>query len=527
MKKESLMDKFVKKDYNNELELVLEQKDFEEDVQSNLLSLLYKIETSYKDYETVKKDVETKEEYIKDFINVIKSDCKSIKLVRMEANKSKIYPNTTFYVDKKNGEIECYPIERKLLYTIWKISKKDIMIKENYYIIDIVLSDLLSAGNTIQKVEPLRDFNGYSWTTLNTEIESPAHNLIYQNLRILLGNNFLENWVYVTNTEKDYYKLFLKKLECDYGNENAKNLEELIVKLAIFLELKFSKFKLESFWKDKEEIEKELKMLNNKQEYVEEITKRKLSLLDEIKDIDSKLNDKKLLQEEYIKRNESLPLNKKIFSMRVLSNIMVEERDKIYKKIDDLNFILKPKNFVKHIQELEAKDQYLKYLEIDDKNTEIDKALLEFQEVFLKCFYKKIEKASTKQEIVLTIYQFRYYLLLPFNIEKNVIEKVNDNKDIEKILKENLNAILEKAKNLKAIFEVCKNSEYEYEIWKNIFQLRVIKLEDLSLKLTKDNGKYFMQVFDEDAFEEKTQIFVDKVVNEKQIKFNKKIKLFE
>ena len=128
---------------------------------------------------------------------------------------------------------------------------------------------------------------------------------------------------------------------------------------------------------------------------------------------------------------------------------------------------------------------------------------------------------------MLTIYQFRYYLLLPFNIEKNVIEKVNDNKDIEKILKENLNALLEKAKNLKAIFEVCKNSEYEYEIWKNIFQLRVIKLEDLSLKLTKDNGKYFMQVFDEDAFEEKTQIFVDKVVNEKQIKFNKKIKLFE
>ena len=51
MKKESLMDKFVKKDYNNELELVLEQKKFEENVQSMLLSILYKIETSYKDYE--------------------------------------------------------------------------------------------------------------------------------------------------------------------------------------------------------------------------------------------------------------------------------------------------------------------------------------------------------------------------------------------------------------------------------------------------------------------------------------------
>ena len=64
MKKQSFMEKLVKKDYNNELEKKLEQKTFEENVQSNLLSILYKIETAYKDYETVKRDVETKEEYI-------------------------------------------------------------------------------------------------------------------------------------------------------------------------------------------------------------------------------------------------------------------------------------------------------------------------------------------------------------------------------------------------------------------------------------------------------------------------------
>ena len=61
MKKQSFMEKLVKKDYNNELEKKLEQKTFEENVQSNLLSILYKIETAYKDYETVKRDVETKE----------------------------------------------------------------------------------------------------------------------------------------------------------------------------------------------------------------------------------------------------------------------------------------------------------------------------------------------------------------------------------------------------------------------------------------------------------------------------------
>ena len=71
MKKQSFMEKLVKKDYNNELEKKLEQKTFEENVQSNLLSILYKIETAYKDYETVKRDVETKEEYIEKVSNML------------------------------------------------------------------------------------------------------------------------------------------------------------------------------------------------------------------------------------------------------------------------------------------------------------------------------------------------------------------------------------------------------------------------------------------------------------------------
>ena len=527
MKKESLMDKFVKKDYNNELELVLEQKKFEENVQSMLLSILYKIETSYKDYETVKKDVETKEEYIKEFIEIVKDYCKSIKLVKMEASKSKIYPNTTFYVDKKNGEIECYPIERKLLYTIWKISKKESLIKEKYYIINVVLSDLLSAGNTIQKVEPLRDFNGYSWTTLNTEIESPAHNLIYQILRILLGNAFLEDWVYLKNAQKDYYSEFLFNLQNKYGKENANEFVELIIKLAVILDMRFNRKNLQNFFYDKDNIENELQIMDDKQSYVSEITKRKMNLLEEIKDIDNKLNNKDLLQKEYIKRNEELPLDKKIFSMRVLSNTMLKERAEIYKKIEELNNIMKPKSFVKHVQELEEKDNYLKYLEIEDVYQETEKTLLDFQKIFLEFLKMKIEKVSNKQEIIELIYQIRYYVLLPFDGQYNVIEKIENMEECKNLLKEILNGVIRKAKETKAIQEITKSSEYEYEIWKNILQLRVIKLEDLSLKITKDKEKYFMQIFDEGAFEEKMQIFTNEKINEKQIKFNRKIKLFE
>ena len=46
--------------------------------------------------------------------------------------------------------------------------------------------------------------------------------------------------------------------------------------------------------------------------------------------ISAGLNDKKLMQEEYKIRNEKLPLEKKIFSVRVLSDIMIREREKYF-----------------------------------------------------------------------------------------------------------------------------------------------------------------------------------------------------
>ena len=48
-RKKKIIEKIVKKNYNNELEEILENKHFEEYVKSTLLSILYKIEASYKD----------------------------------------------------------------------------------------------------------------------------------------------------------------------------------------------------------------------------------------------------------------------------------------------------------------------------------------------------------------------------------------------------------------------------------------------------------------------------------------------
>ena len=102
LQKRNILDKIVKKNYNNELEEVLETKHFDEIVQSTLLGIMYKIEAAYKDLETVKKDVQTKEEYISNLIEIIKNECNSIKIIKMSDEENKIPNNKTYIVDKKN-----------------------------------------------------------------------------------------------------------------------------------------------------------------------------------------------------------------------------------------------------------------------------------------------------------------------------------------------------------------------------------------------------------------------------------------
>ena len=81
-KNDNFLEKIVKKDYNDKLEKILEKKAFAEDTKSILLNILYKIETSYKDYKKVKQNVETKEEIIEEIIEIIQNECQEIKLVK-------------------------------------------------------------------------------------------------------------------------------------------------------------------------------------------------------------------------------------------------------------------------------------------------------------------------------------------------------------------------------------------------------------------------------------------------------------
>lgn len=523
IKKDNFLDKIVKKDYNNQIEEVLENKKFDESVKNLLLSILYKIEASYKDYKTVKRDVKTKEEYIENIINIIKNDCNMIKTVKNDSEESEILQNRTFLVDKKAKEIICFPIERKLLYCISKISKKNEIINDKYFIINKTLSNTINIGNSIDTVEVLRDFNGWSWTTIPAEIESIEHNLIYQNLNILVGNQFLNNWIKDDDYIIDYLEEFINTMELYYGEENSTEFINLLNKLSFLLDIKVNEIEKNNFKKEKKEVEKSLDKIENKEQYILDITKQKKDATDKFNKLDMTINNKELLEKEYIKRNKELPLKKKIFSMRVLSEILSKEKQEILKEIEEYNELIKPQNYIKTKEELNKKLEYLKLLDIRNKDAEIKRMIINLQRIFLKCFNIKIEKSNTKSDIIELMYLFRYYNLLPYN-KKDYIFK---SKDIKRELTNTEKSLIRKAIDEKAILQFSANKELNYIITKNIFKVRIISLEELYVKVTKEKDKFYLQIFDENIFEEKIEIEKENISKKDfQIKLNKKIKLF-
>lgn len=432
-KTDKFLDKIVKKDYNNELEKVLEKKAFDENTKSLLLGILYKIETAYSDYETVKSDVKSKEDFIQAIIDSIQNDCERIKVVKLNSVESEMLGNKTFLVEKEKKRIICYPMERKLLYCIAKISKKEKIIKNNYPIIDKTLTDLINVGNSIDTVEPMRDFNGYSWTTIPTEIESIFHNLIYQNIRILIGHQFLDNWIKNSEYIIDYMELFENKLEEKYGIQKKEELMELLKEISVLLAIRYNSKLKSKLQKEKKELDFKLEKIRDNQNFVQEITKEKRELTNEIKRMDETLNDKQMLQEEYEKRNKNLALEEKIFSIRILSQLMAEERKEKIKRIEKLNLLLNPQKFVEFKKDLEQREKYLKWIRTKEIEKKIKEVALKIQKVFLECYQIKIENIQNKQEIMKLIYEFRYYCLLPFLKETSIAQEESIQEQIRKV----------------------------------------------------------------------------------------------
>ena len=78
------------KNYDNELEQILEKETYSSTIKNLLLSMFYKIEVSYKDYQKVKRVSKDKNDLMEELLKIIAENCNKIEIVEPNSEKGKV-----------------------------------------------------------------------------------------------------------------------------------------------------------------------------------------------------------------------------------------------------------------------------------------------------------------------------------------------------------------------------------------------------------------------------------------------------
>ena len=496
--------KIIKKDKNEELERILDGKQIDEQARNLLQGILYKIEVSYKDYQKAKAIEQTEEQYVDQLIINIKKKCNKIQVIKVsqklkdEELEKKLKENK-FIVSEE--EIISYPIEEKLLYAIEKKSNNPKILNNKYEEATIAVSNFINVGKNIDRLEVLRDFNGWSWTTIKKEIENIDANLIYQCLQILFGKEFMDNWIQDKDGIIDYFEVMTNDGK-KYGKQTIERLKELLIKIAMINGVKENKEFSDQISKKLKEVKKELKVYEDTESNIERLSENRRKAMKQLKDIEKILRQESRLMAEYEKRDN-------VFNIKVLKKEFSDKRSKLLNEISEYNYLLNPMNYMKEKKKLEDEKARLDVKRTTKKQKE--ELIAEFIEIFLKCFDIKIKESIEQEEIVKLIYQFRYFMCLPYDLESNVKDIKKFEEDIEKTEK----LLAKKAIDNKVINKI------PFEVMQHILETRIIVLEELYYKVEQEEEKYYVQIFDENITEEKIEI---KSIG--KTKINKKIKIF-
>lgn len=518
MRKDNIFSKLNRMDYNNRLEAILEKKNFSEDTKNLLLSMLYKIEVGYQDYEIVKRVKQSKSEYIEELMQIIEKDCYKITLVDPESEKIQQLEKgpVRSISNQRKKEILAFPNEKVLLYALWDMQEKSFEILPEHSYLKEPLEKLLNIGYCINRTEVIRDFDGWSWNTELTKQENRISNLLFQNLQDLLGNSFIEQWK--KESKEDYVSKMKQMIEKTYGEDLAKKIN------FYFLRALFSAIKTQGNEVEQKELEKEEKQLiemEDKAKFISNISIQKREIAKQIREIDKITSNRKRLIKEYIARNERLEEENKIFSISHLSEILQEERKILLEQLQECNHVLDPKKYVAKKQELEQKVELLK---IKINGAKLQDVLWEWQEIFLEAMYKRVKKIETKKEAYDFIYWLRYYKFML--VEKG--KTIADQEQLKEMIGQMEEELIKTGQNLKLFARTTKDEEVNRKIIACIFDTKIIHLEEIMLEIKANEtkkGTICILIYDGDVLEK--QIEVKLVRNQEvEIKEDKKIKLF-
>ena len=492
MKKNNILSKLNIKDYNNELEKILENKLFSYDVKNLLLSMLYKIENAYKDYETVKVEVPSKKEYIENILRIIKEKALKIFLVKSDTDEAAEFEedNLKYKVDKENGEITCIQNELAILTALLKLDEQETnYIGKDY--LDKPINVMMNQGMLRASTEVIRDFNGWSWDIVTKEIKDIEYNYMYQTLILLNGRNGINK---IKNS--DLYDIISrmaieKYISTNEDEEYNKRFEQI-----------------------KEEKTERLKLFDNKKEFLDKVTQEKKDYTKQIEKIDKILNNNELLKKEYYDRNEKLPNKEKIFSVSYLVGILDKERVDLIDKIEECNKLILPKEFVEQKSKLEKETKFLNSIGEKISKEEI----VELTRKFIEIATSKIKKINeeSKLELVSWIYKIRYYRYVPISLEKSV-------KDIEELkidFRNLIKLVIKKAQQLKIWDIFADDEKLTYEILKEVFDTKIIYLQNINIQCNYEDKILIAQYYDDNVIESSLKIHID------EVKIKRKFKLF-
>lgn len=517
MGKEEIFSKFNIKDYNNQLEDILEKKSFSEGAKNILLNILYKMETAYEDYNKVKLGTRLKKDVLEEIIEIIEKDCEKIELVKPKLNEKTKLGDKKFAIEK--NKIISYPNEKTVFYGLYHIQDRRFLIKDKYDILKEPMEKLLNNGYIMEREEIIRDFDGWSWNVAKEDIENNIYNVIYQNIKILLGDKFLQECISNIN-QIDFIDKFEKRISNIYNEEISEKIIEQIYVISILENIKESKERQKELIQDRDNFKQLLNKMDNKKEYLQELANNKKAIGKQIKEIDEIINNNKLLRESFIKENEGLKEEEKIFSLSEYADKIQEERRELLVNLKQYSSLMRPMNYVKTKFELKKKLDILEQINPRKNiNEQEENAFVELQINFLKAMQEKIGRIENKKKTIDYIYLFRYYKLLYVSNEKQI-------KDIEKI-KEQLTMaekyLITRACNLKAINILSNNIEMNYKIISDILNTNIIDLDDLNLEFKKKEEKLALNIYDDNMIDRTIEYKEKADIN---VKFNKKIKLF-
>ncbi len=499
------------KDYNIQLEEVLDDKYFSSNIKNLLLNMVYKIEISYPDFYQVKRCVRNRDDLLNEIVEIIRLYCDNIKTVEPDSDQAKmlIRHKLQALTNEKERSILTYPTELALLYAISDISPKYFYINQENSLKKLIQNTLVN-GYNINNVEILKDFNGWSWDKSDIENDNYIDNLIYQNLLVILGEKFLYEWRIYGSTRRDFLQEAKKFIKLFTGNNNYfRDLYKVLYlnssikdRLVINDDLKLKKQKLK-------------KMLD-KENFLQSCKLKKEKLLIKVEKIDRALEDEKILEKNFIKANLKLPKEKQIKSYKKYRNLIIKEKEKYLEEISELSYILEPVNFTS------TKNILQEVLEVYNCKESLDECVINLQKEFLFFIEKKLSKIKDRDELIDIICELRYYSRLKINKDKNVLDIEEINEYFDKVLK-------------KAITNLCKigamkiismDINLNFEIIKYALDTKIINIEEVKIMLITDKEGLIIKVFDKDIFEKQGRKKIEISKKTFEVKTNRKIKIF-